>query len=201
LKRTDNPGRQAVLDQLTTELKRRDGVIVLGSLGFENAYALAMRREQAQALHIKTLDDLASHAGQLTFGADLEFLSRPEWASVRDAYGLRFRKTAEYQPTFMYRALTSGQADVISAFSSDGRIAADDLVVLDDPRHALPPYDAVVLVSPKRANDQRLLAALKPLIGKIDVTAMRAANLSVDRDIDKASPAQAATALAAKLGL
>ena len=49
LKRTDNPGRQAVLDQLTAELKRRDGVVVLGSLGFENAYALAMRRDQAEA--------------------------------------------------------------------------------------------------------------------------------------------------------
>ncbi len=201
LHRTDSPGRQSVLDQLTAELKRRDGVIVLGSLGFENAYALAMRRSQAEALHIRTLDDLASHAGELTFGADLEFLSRPEWASVKTAYGLRFGKTAEYQPTFMYRALTSGQADVISAFSSDGRIAADDLVVLDDPRHALPPYDAVVLVAPKRANDQRLLGVLKPLIGKIDVAAMRAANLTVDRDTDKASPAQAAQALAAKLGL
>jgi osmoprotectant transport system permease protein len=201
LKRNDNPGRAQVLATLTTELKRRDGVVVLGSLGFENAYALAMRRSQAEALHIKTLDDLASHADQLTFGADLEFLSRHEWASVRDAYGLKFRKQAEYQPTFMYRALTSNQADVISAFSSDGRIAADDLVVLDDPRHALPPYDAVVLVTPKRANDQRLLGVLKPLIGKISVDEMRAANLTVDRDTDKASPAQAAAALAAKLGL
>ena len=106
----------------------------------------------------------------------------------------------EYQPTFMYRALTSGQADVISAFSSDGRIAADDLVVLDDPRHALPPYDAVVLVSPKRANDQRLLGALKPLIGKIDVAAMRAANLSVDRDTDKASPAASRAGAGGELG-
>ncbi|MEJ0064518.1 MAG: glycine betaine ABC transporter substrate-binding protein [Caulobacteraceae bacterium] len=201
LKRTDNPGRQAVLEQLTTELKRRDGVVVLGSLGFENAYALAMRRTQAEALHIKTLDDLAAHAGQLTFGADLEFLSRPEWPSVKNAYGLKFKAMPEYQPTFMYRALTSGQADVISAFSSDGRIAADDLVVLDDPRHALPPYDAVVLVTPKRATDSRLLGVLQPMIGKIDVTAMRAANLSVDRDTDKASPAQAAKALEAKLGL
>jgi osmoprotectant transport system permease protein len=201
LKRTDNPGRQAVLDQLTTQLKARDGVVVLGSLGFENAYALAMRRAEAEQLHVRTLDDLAAHAGDLTLGSDLEFLSRPEWASVRDAYGLRFRKQAQYQPTFMYRALTSGQADVISAFSSDGRIAADDLVVLGDPRHALPPYDAVLLISPKRANDQRLVGALKPLVGKIGVTAMRAANFSVDRDQDKATPAQAAKALEAKLGL
>ena len=200
LKRKDSPGRQAVLDQLTAELKRRDGVVVLGSLGFENAYALAMRRQEAETLHIRTLDVLAAHAGPLTFGADLEFLSRPEWAAVQDAYGLKFKRQAEYQPTFMYRALTSGQADVISAFSSDGRIAADDLVVLDDPRHALPPYDAVVLVSPKRANDLRLLGVLKPLIGKIPVDAMRAANLTVDRDQDKLTPAEAAKALDAKLG-
>jgi osmoprotectant transport system permease protein len=201
LKRKDNPGRQAVLAQLTEQLRARDGVTLLGSLGFENAYALAMRRSEAEQLHIRTLDDLAAHAPQLTMGADLEFLSRPEWVSVRDAYGLHFGKQDQYQPTFMYRALTSGQADVISAFSSDGRIAADDLVVLGDPRHALPPYDAVVLISPKRANDQRLIGALKPLIGKIDVAAMRAANLTVDRDQGKATPAEAAKALEAKLGL
>jgi len=201
LKRTDNPGRAQVLDILTRELKARDGVVVLGSLGFENAYALAMRRSEAQALHITSLDDLAAHAGQLTFGADLEFLSRPEWRAVRDAYHLSFKKQDQYQPTFMYRALSSGQADVISAFSSDGRIAADDLVVLGDPRHALPPYDAVVLVAPKDASDARLLGVLRPLIGKIPVEAMRAANLTVDRDADKASPAQAAKALEAKLGL
>jgi osmoprotectant transport system permease protein len=200
LKRTDNPGRQAVLDQLTAELKRRDGVLVLGSLGFENAYALAMRRAEAEKLGIRSLDDLAAHAGTLTFGADLEFLSRPEWTAVRQAYGLKFRKLDQYQPTFMYRALTSGQADVISAFSSDGRIAADDLVVLTDPRHALPPYDAVVLVSPKRAGDARLIGALKPLIGKIDVAAMRAANISIDRDQDKSTPAAAAKALEQRLG-
>ncbi len=201
LHRTDNPGRAAVLAELTRALKARDGVMVLGSLGFENAYALAMRRSEAEALHIASLADLSAHASQLTLGADLEFLSRPEWKAVRDAYGLNFRREVQYQPTFMYRALTSGQVDVISAFSSDGRIAADDLVVLSDPKGALPPYDAVLLVSPKRADDRRLLAALQPLIGKIPVAAMRQANLSVDRDQDKATPAEAARALAAKLGL
>jgi osmoprotectant transport system permease protein len=68
--------------------------------------------------------------------------------------------------------------------------------VLDDPRHALPPYDAVILVSPARANDRRLLDALRPLVGSIPVTAMRAANYSVDRDTDKRTPAQAAADLA-----
>ncbi|THD79465.1 MAG: ABC transporter permease subunit [Phenylobacterium sp.] len=201
LKRPDNPGRRAVLGQLTTELKRRDGVLVLGSLGFENAYAFVMRPDRAAALHITSIADLAREAPQLNLGSDLEFLSRPEWKAVEGAYGLRFRSQRAYQPTFMYRALSGGEADVISAFSSDGRIAADHLVVLSDPRGAIPPYDAVVLISPKRAHDARLLAALQPLIGKIPVEAMRQANLTVDRDQAKATPAEAAAALRKQLGL
>ena len=66
---------------------------------------------------------------------------------------------------------------------------------------AIPAYDAVVLVSPRRAGDERLIAALRPMLGRIDVEHMRQANLSVDRDADKASPAAAAAALAAAVGL
>ena len=64
----------------------------------------------------------------------------------------------------------SGEVDVISAYTSDGRIAKYDLIVLDDPRHAIPPYDAIVLISPRRADDAALRAALQPLIGTIDIT-------------------------------
>jgi osmoprotectant transport system permease protein len=134
-------------------------------------------------------------------GSDLEFLSRPEWAALRAAYGLRFRRLISYQPTFMYRALESGEVDVISAFSSDGRIAAEHLVLLADPKGAIPPYDAVLLISPHRAHDRRFIAALRPLIGAIPLAAMQAANLSVDRDRDKASPGQAAETLARTLAL
>jgi len=199
LKRQDNPGRQAVMAELTAELKRRDGVVVLGSLGFENAYAFAMRADRARALGVASLADLSREAPRLTLGSDLEFLSRPEWKGVDAAYGFNFKAERSFQPTFMYRALSGGEADVISAFSSDGRIAADKLVVLTDPKAALPPYDAVILISPKRASDQRLIEALAPLVGKISVEAMRAANYSVDRDTDKATPAEAARALEAAL--
>ena len=195
LKREDNPGRAEVLAELTDELKKRDGVVVLGSLGFENAYAFAMRADRAKALGIVSLADLARQAPRLTLGSDLEFLSRPEWKAVDAAYDFHFKTERSFQPTFMYRALSGGEADVISAFSSDGRIAADNLIVLTDPKGALPPYDAVILISPKRAGDERLLAALRPLVGSISVEAMRAANYSVDRDQGKASPAEAARSL------
>jgi len=169
---------------------------LVGPLGFENAYALAMKKGRG----IGDLQGLAAAAPSLRLGADLEFLSRPEWRAVQSAYGLHFAAQRAYAPTFMYRALESGQADVISAFSSDGRIAADDLAVLGDPKHALPGYDAILLVSPDHAGDARFLAALRPLVGAIPVAAMRQANYMVDRDSGKASPDQAAQWLAAHLG-
>jgi osmoprotectant transport system permease protein len=199
LHRADIPPRKALLDELTRVLKQRDGVTVLGPLGFENAYALAMRRDRAQALGIATIDDLARRAPDLVLGSDLEFLSRPEWAALQAAYGLRFKAEKRFQPTFMYKAVTGGEVDVISAFSSDGRIAADDLVVLADPKGAIPPYDAVILLSPKRGGDARFRQALAPLLNRITVVMMRKANLSVDRDHDKATPAQAAEALASEM--
>jgi osmoprotectant transport system permease protein len=198
---TDTPPRQILLDRMTGELRARYGVVVLGPLGFENAYALAMRRPVAARLGITSIADLAPHAPQLTLGSDLEFLSRPEWRALQSAYGLRFKAERSYQPTFMYRAVADGEADVISAFSSDGRIAADDLVTLTDTKGAIPPYDAVILISPRRAGDARLRQALLPLIGRISVATMRAANLTVDRDKDKLTPAQAAQALGRGTGV
>jgi osmoprotectant transport system permease protein len=101
----------------------------------------------------------------------------------------------------MYRAVDSGDVDVITAFSSDGRIAAQGLVVLADPMHAIPSYDAVLLISPRRAKDAILERALSPLIGKISVEHMREANLMVDRDTDKATAQEAARFLARAAGL
>ncbi len=199
--RKDSPSRQAMLAELTRFMKQRYGVVVLGPLGFENAYALAIKADKAKALGVASIADLSRHAPGLVLGGDLEFLSRPEWAAIRDAYGLRFRAQKAFNPTFMYRAIDDGEADVISAFSSDGRIAAQHLTVLSDPKHAIPGYDAVVLIAPKRAADARLRRALAPLIGRIPVERMREANLMVDRDKDKASPEAAGRWLAKAVGL
>ena len=178
---------------------RPSGAALLGPLGFENAYALAMTRSVAAAHHVTDLQGLAAAAPTLNLGADLEYLSRPEWRAVRDGYDIRFASTRNYAPSFMYRALESRQVDIISAFSSDGRIAADDLVVLGDPKHVQPGYDAILLAARAHAHDQRFLAALTPLVGAIPVTAMRQANYMVDRDTNKATPEASAQWLAQRL--
>jgi osmoprotectant transport system permease protein len=190
--RTDTAPSAAMLADMASWMAAGPKTAIVGALGFENAYALATRAGAGMA----SLADLAARAPGLSLGADLEFLDRPEWRAIRDAYGLHFRDQRAYNPTFMYRALSSGQADVISAFSSDGRIAAEKLVVLADPKGATPRYDALLLASPARAHDARFLAALRPLIGAIPVDVMREANYQVDRDAGKVTPESAASWLA-----
>ena len=193
--RTDTLPRQAVLSEMTAWLQKTKGVKVLGPLGFENAYVLAMRRDRAEALGIRTIADLAASSKRMIVGGDYEIFGRPEWQALRQAYGLAFRQERVMQPTFMYKAVADGEVDVITAFSSDGRIAQYDLATLSDPKQAIPPYDAVLLAAPGRSADRALAAALQPLIGRISIARMREANLMVSRETDQAPPAEAARRL------
>ena len=179
--------RAALLEELKSTLARQN-VTLLGELGFENAYALVMPRRRAEALGIHSIADLAAHAATMSIAADYEFFSRPEWAGIQKAYGLSFHTQRQMQPDFMYAAAASGEVDVIAGYTSDGLIAKYDLVVLDDPKHAIPPYDAIVLLAPKRASDSALRAALQPLLGAIDIAAMREANLRAAGNDGTSSP-------------
>src|SRR5229473_3074882 len=190
-------------EQLLGELKAilaQQKVTLLGELGFENAYALVMPRKRAEQLGIHSIADLASHAPTMSMAADYEFFSRPEWAGLQKAYGLSFRAQRQMQPDFMYAAVASSEVDVIAGYTSDGLIAKYDLVVLEDPKHAIPPYDAIVLVAPKRAGDQALREALQPLLGKIDISTMREANLRAAGGDGASSPDAVARWLWDKIG-
>ena len=199
MRRTDSPPRDTLLNEMRDWLAAEHGIVLLGALGFENAYCLAMRSDRAAELSVRSIGDLARASSTLAIGADLEFFSRPEWPALRDSYALSFSTRREFAPTFMYEAVVTGEVDVITAFSSDGRIAANDLVVLEDPQRAILPYDAIVLLAAKRASDPLLRRALAPLLGAISVELMREANYRVDRDVDKLPPAEAARWLAAQV--
>lgn len=188
--RTDAAPRAAVIDGVCAWLEETLGVRCVGPLGFENAYALAMPRTRAESLGVRTIEDLAPHAGDMVLGGDYEFFARPEWADVRDGYGLDFRRTVSMDSSLMYGAAATGEVDVIAAFSTDGRIDAFDLLVLEDPRQVLPPYDALLLLGAAVAGDDALVAALQPLVGAIDDDLMRRANRKVD--VDGAALAEAA---------
>ncbi len=199
MKRTESLPAWKVEALTAAWLASTHGVRQLGNLGFENAYALAVPSATAKALAAPSIAALAPVAGTMRLGGDYEFFQRPEWRSLRDAYGLNFEDTISYDSTFMYAAVRDGAVEAISAFSSDGRIAAYDLVVLEDPKDALPPYDAVLLVNPELASNVALSSGLGPLLGAISVDEMRQANWMVDRDADKRSVDEAAAWLDAQL--
>ena len=182
MKREDTAGGWQVLSQVQGWLTSEHGVRCLGALGFENTYAIAMRRDRADGLGIKSINDLAKHAPKMSMGGDYEFFSRPEWYALRDAYGLSFDQQLNFDASLMYQAVAEGEVDAITAFSTDGRITAFDLKTLSDPRHVFPPYDAVLMLSPRVADVPAIAEALMPMIGRIDVAMMRQANQLVDVD-------------------
>jgi osmoprotectant transport system permease protein len=188
LHRTDVRPREEVLSEVGKWLKERRGITLVGGLGFENAYALAMPRKRAEALGVRSIADLARVAPQLTIAGDYEFFSRPEWRALRAAYGLSFRAERTMQPEFMYPAAAAGEVDVVTAYTSEGRVAQFDLVILDDPKHAIPPYDAILLLAPHDADDRALGEALRPLVDAVGVDLMRDANLRATQGGADASP-------------
>lgn len=173
--------RGDVLDGVTRFLRDQHGITVAARLGFENAYALAVRADDARQRSLTRISDLQAHAPALVMGGDYEFFARSEWRSIRESYELAFAELRTMDSTLMYQAAALGQVDVISAFSSDGRVRAYDLVVLEDDRTAIPPYDAMVLAGrglAVRAPD--VIAALSQLTDRLPIDRMRALNLAVD---------------------
>jgi osmoprotectant transport system permease protein len=173
--------RQEAIDKSAAFLADEHAITLVGVLGFENAYALAMREKQARELGVNTLSELARHAPDLSIGGDYEFFSRAEWPALLDAYGFSFGEKRSMDPALMYQAAGSGAVDVISAYTTDGRIDAQGLVLLADDRGAIPPYDAVLVASARLAREHpEVIEALRGLVGTIDAATMRAMNLAVD---------------------
>ncbi len=178
---TDEASRSELLTRLQEDLPRSHGVTVVAALGFENTYALAMRAEQADRLGIRRISDLQRHAGGLSIGADYEFFDRREWQQITQGYGLEFRERRTMDPALMYQAVAAGQVDVISAYSTDGRIEANDLLLLEDDRGVIPPYDAVLLIQAvKLTADPALVEALQTFDHAIPAQFMRTLNWQVD---------------------
>jgi len=173
--------REKVLAEVRQWLLERHGIVVAAVLGFENAYCFALRDETARELGVLRLSQLTPLAPRLSLASDYEFFLREEWRSVERTYGLAFRERRSMDPSLLYDAIAARQVDVITAYSSDARIDALRLVVLEDDRRAIPPYDAVVLVGPRLAREaDEVVTALGRLEGTIDVRRMRGLNRLVD---------------------
>ncbi len=174
----------AVFAHVARATAERYGARWLPPLGFENTYAIAVRRETAARYGLHTLSDLARAASALTGGLTADFIGRPDGlAGLRRAYGLTPRAVKPLAPALKYQALAVGAVDFIDGYSTDGLLAKYDLVVLDDDRRFFPPYEAAALVGARLAHDRPdAIAALTLLSGRLDERAMRRANRRIEVD-------------------
>lgn len=191
----------AAYQRVSREFFDRFGARWLAPLGFENTYAIAVRRATADSLHLATLSDLARVGGGLRAGLTPDFIGRADGLpGLERAYGVRFRAVRALGPAVKYQALAAGQVDVIDGYSTDGLIARYGLVVLVDDRHFFPPYEAAALVSSRLASDDpRALAALSELSGRLGVRLMRELNRRVE--VDRAPVATVARDALRAIGL
>jgi osmoprotectant transport system permease protein len=174
LKRSD----ELTFDQIANELGKA-GIGMTEPLGFNNTYALVMRRDRAERLGIRTMSDLQKHA-ELKFGLTHEFLDRQDgWSPMAAAYQLRPQNVSGIDHALGYDALRNGQIDVKDAYSTDAKIAQYDLVVLEDDQRFFPRYDAVFLF--RYALPEPAIAALRKLEGTIDEAKMTRLNAEAER--------------------
>ncbi|HSR43190.1 MAG TPA: glycine betaine ABC transporter substrate-binding protein, partial [Longimicrobiales bacterium] len=142
-----------VFRRVSRAFRERWGLLWLPPLGFENSYAVAVRRETAERLGLATLSDLAAVSDRLVAGLSPDFIGRADGLpGLRDAYGIRFAEVRSLLQAVKYEALAADGVDVIDGYSTDGAIARYDLVVLEDDRGFFPPYDAAPLVSGELAS-------------------------------------------------
>ncbi len=172
-----------VRERVSAAYAREWGLVWALPLGFENTFALVMRTDQARALGISKISDLAGRR-DLRPGFGYEFVERADgFPGLAAAYGLAFAaRPAEMDLGLLYPALSQGKVDVVAGNSTDGLIAAMGLAVLEDDRRYFPPYEAAFVVRAAAWKDQRVRRALESISGSITADAMRRMNAAVDRD-------------------
>jgi osmoprotectant transport system permease protein len=174
---------RAVYEQVKNEYAEKFNVVVSEPLGFDNTFAILVRGADARRLKLKTISDAVSYARNWRAGFGQDFMSRADgYPGFSKAYGLKFlEQPREMDLSLTYIALASGQVDLIAGNSTEGRIAALDLVQLEDDRHYFPPYEAVYLVRKESlARVPSLNDVLAKIAHAISTEEMRQLNYEVD---------------------
>lgn len=183
LKRSGANDPAAVLDQVRAAYASQFHLEWLDPLGFESSFAMTVRGEDARARHLATLSDAAADRAGFTLGAGYEFLTRPDgYPALNRVYPIQWKaplKSMDYG--LLYTALTEKQVSMVAANTTDGMLNKLDVKVLQDDKHAFPPYQACIVVrSDTLAANPNLRAILNELSEKISEKAMRNMNYAVD---------------------
>ena len=181
----DSPQKDSaeVFRRVQEEYRARFNVEVMPPLGFNNTFAMIVRGDDADKLHLRRISDVAPYAPKWRAGFGYEFMERPDgYRGWMAAYGLHFAGEPQILDLgLLYRALADKQVDLVAGNSTDGVIASLHMVALEDDLHYFPPYEAVPLV--RRVTLEKhpeVRSAIAALAAKISVDEMRQMNYAVD---------------------
>ncbi len=172
----------AVFDTVRT-LYAKSGRTLLPPLGFNNTFAILVRGSDARRRGLRTIDDAVPASAHWRAGFGYEFVERPDgYTGLAKTYGLRFPDAPRVMDlTLSYRALASGQVDLIAGDATAGLIKGLDLVQLEDTRHYFPPYDAAMVARAETLlRYPQVRTALERLSGRVSAADMRAMNYAAD---------------------
>jgi osmoprotectant transport system substrate-binding protein len=174
---------EQVYNLVKDEFAKQFGQTWFKPLGFNNTYALTVRRDVAEQFNLKTISDLKSHAKDMIIGTDTSFADRTGdgLEALKEMYGLQFKQVFPMEIGLVYEAVASKKCDIVVAYSTDARIKSFDLVTLEDDLKFFPPYDCALVarteVLEKHPELKEILAKLE---GQIDVETMVGLNYLVD---------------------
>jgi len=174
---------EEALEIVQREFEERFDQTWFDSYGFANSYAFTVTRELAEKENLNTVSDLEQFASELRMGVDSSWLKREGdgYEGFIGEYGFRFGKTFPMQIGLVYQAAASGEMDVVLAYTTDGRIKAFDLKVLEDDKRFFPPYDTSLVASNEVLRDHpELQNILQKLSGKISTEKMQELNYEAD---------------------
>ena len=197
-----NTDPATVIEQVRKDYAGKFNLVVSEQLGFENTFAILVRGAEARRLNLKTVSDAKPHAVNWRAGFGQDFMTRDDgYPGFSKAYSLRFaERPREMDLSLTYIALQSGQVDLIAGNSTEGRIAAMDLVQLEDDRRYFPPYEAVYITRRDTVDKVGpLKESLTKLAGAITTDEMRQMNYEVDGN--KRTPAEVVREWLARKGI
>jgi osmoprotectant transport system permease protein len=182
LKETLPDDKQVRLDAIQTLYQDKFQLKWLGLLGFNNTYALAVPDSMARKFNISTCSDLARNSGHFKFGAEFDFFERPDgYEGLVKTYGFNFSSIHEMDINLRYNAIMQGKVNAIDAFTTDAKIVAQNLKVLQDDLHYFPSYEAGIIVRMETLEKHpELEPLLTKLNGKINTATMMQMNYEVE---------------------
>lgn len=173
---------EPTLTYLEREFQKKYQLRWLSPIGFNNTYVFAMLPELAQTDQIFTLSDLIR--SQCLIATDPEFVSRPEFSLLKQAYNLpQDWKPLQMDQALLYLTLSKKSVQAVTGFSTDSAIEKYHLTLLRDDQHCFPVYDVVPLIREEILQKYPALAILlNSLQGKISEEMMRSLNAQVEQN-------------------